>query len=266
MTADIDAHDQPPAYDDGASNDVNALVPPTIHVLAGQSIRAESAHGAPLYQLDRGIATLSYATSEVEFMRVDRLVMQDANDEPTIKPRTRHIYDIKHIKGVYGTLSSLESKSPPIFIQATSKKNSVGHLGLKKSHMRSHWKVLPVDVSGKSSKYGQPAFFKDAKPVFELRHKRGRYEWVDPEGNAIAVEDEGEDQYRFVVTATLRREVLDALVALWCCRLWQYSAEHQEPLFTGMDGGKEIIILGRASVGGCLTFHSEKEICACKGA
>jgi hypothetical protein len=238
------ASELPPSYEDAASKDSEAILQPTIHVLAGQSIHAESASAAPLYKLNRGIATLSHATSEVEFERVDRTVRTDANDEPSIRPRTRHIYDLCRVNGIFGTANTLPSNSPQFMIKAMTKK-TLGNLALKKSMLRSHWKALPVDVSGKSSDYNLPAFVKDGKAMFELRQKGGRYEWTDANGNPIAFEDEGEGQHRLVVTASLHRETMDALVALWCCRLWQYSAEHQEPLYEGLDGVRRKFALGK---------------------
>ncbi|OAA54307.1 hypothetical protein SPI_08926 [Niveomyces insectorum RCEF 264] len=58
----------------------------------------------------------------------------------------------------------------------------------------------------------------------------------DTELHAAAAEDEGEGQQRLVVTATLRRTQLDALVALWCCRIWETSAELEPRLHEGMEG------------------------------
>ncbi|RWA04223.1 hypothetical protein EKO27_g10886, partial [Xylaria grammica] len=72
--------------------------------------------------------------------------------------------------------------------------------------------------------------------LFELRKRDGRWEWAGKDGNAVAVEDEGDDTHRLIVTAALPRATVDALVALWCCRLWEYSAEHTEDVEQGMDG------------------------------
>lgn len=227
---------EPPAYDD-SEDGVSKTLDPAILVLSGQSIHAESADAAPLYQLTRGVARLTYATSEVELRRVDRVVRTDDDGEPAVEPRGRHIYDLKHLKGLHGTLSSLPQDSPPIFIKAMSRQ-AVGDFALKKSVLRSQWRALPVDTTGKSSKYNWTAFNKDGKPLFEVRCKNGRYEWADTEGNAIAVEDGGEEQQRLLVTASLKREVVDALVALWCCRLWRYSAENEVPLYSGVDSGE----------------------------
>ncbi|PKS05443.1 hypothetical protein jhhlp_008819 [Lomentospora prolificans] len=245
-----DDSERPPPYED-TRNDADQVLQPTIHVLAGQTIHAESADAPLLYKLNRGIATLSYATSDVELERVERTVRTDDNDEPTIRERTRHIYDIRHIQGILGTPSSLPSDSPAFYIEAQRRKHSLGNLALKKSRLpgRSSWKALPLDLSGKSSKWNLPTYVKDAKALFEVKQKDGRYEWSDADGNPIAVEDEGEGQHRLVVTASLHRETMDAIVALWCCRLWQYSAEHQEPLYEGMENVRHKFALAKEMKG-----------------
>lgn len=238
-TMSLDNHDQPPSYDDVA-NDVNPILQPTIHVLVGQTIHAESADAPLLYRLNRGVASLSHTTSEVELERVDRGFHSSADASPAMRERTRHIYDLRLVKGVNGTLSSLPSDSPGFYAAPQNRRRSLGCFGLKKSRVpgRSSWKALPVDPTGKSSKWNLASFVKDGTPVFELKQKNGRYEWVDGQGKHIAVEDEGEDQHRLVVTASLPQQTVDALIALWCCRLWQYSAEHQDSLYEGVDGGK----------------------------
>ena len=229
--------DDPPPYEDPQPEDADKLVPPTIHILYRQAIHPESPDADPIYELTRGVAHLTHATSEVELRRVDRAVRTDAAGQATVTQRRRHIYDLRLQKGIHGTLSTLPSDSPPFFVEPMSRRE-LGAFALDKSRLRSQWKACPMDLSGKSSKYNRPAFLKGGKHLFEVRRKDGRYEWADAEGRAIAVEDQGEEQHRLLVTASLRRDVVDALVALWCCRLWQYSAEHQEPLYTGADAGK----------------------------
>lgn len=141
----------------------------------------------------------------MELRRVDRAVRTDAYGEPAIRQRTCHIYDLRHVKGLQGTLSSLPQDTPPIFIEAASRR-SLGNFALRKSLLRSHWKAQPVDTTGRSSRYNLTAFVRDATPLFEVRRRAGRYEWTEARGNAVGVEDgEGEEQHRLVVTACLQR-------------------------------------------------------------
>lgn len=230
--------DTPPSYDD-----VIDVCEPTILILAGQSIHAESADSAPLYQLNRGVAGLTHVTQNVEFHRVQYSVKTRSGGEPAVKPRERHIYNLKHEHKVPGGLEPWPSESPNYYIESVSSTTKeAGTLGLKKSLFpgRKKWRVLRVDLSGKNSKYdyGLPTFAKDAEPVFEVNHRKAGYEWTDGEGKAVAVEDEGDDTHRLIVTASLPRKTLDALVALWCCRLWQYSADHTDGIHQGMQGCK----------------------------
>lgn len=131
----------------------------------------------------------------------------------------------------------MPQETPPVFVKTASRR-SLGSFAFEKSLLRLRWKALPVDISGKSSKANLTAYAKVGKPLFEVRLKNGAYEWADAEGNAIAVGDEGEEQQRLLVTVELQRETVDALVALWYCRLWQYSAENEAPLYSGSDYGK----------------------------
>ncbi|KAH8900809.1 hypothetical protein GQ53DRAFT_835686 [Thozetella sp. PMI_491] len=229
------ATDLLPSYDDAADESCDELLPPTIFVLAGQAIYAESTTGAQLYQLNRGVAGLSHATLEVQFERIERSVKTRGDGEPAVKSRPRRIYVLKHLMNVLRPDKAMPSSRPSYYIQAVSSR-TLGNVGIRKSRFRSQYKVLPVDVSGKKNEFREPQFLKDAKPLFEIAHKSDRYEWRDGDGNAIAVEDQGEGQHRLLVTASLHRQTLDALAALWACRIWQYSADHHERIHEGMEG------------------------------
>jgi hypothetical protein len=228
--------ERPPAYDDADGE----LWPPTILVLVGQSIHAESAKSAPLYQLNRGVDVLTQATHQVELERVERTVSTSAG-EPSIKPRTRHIYNLKCMRNAPGGLGSLPSDSPHYHIQAVSRRTG-GNVGLKKSRFHSKWAALPVNVSSKNSSHRLPHFLKDAQSLFEIQLKNDKYEWTYGNGNALAVEDEGEDLHRLIVCASLSQASMDTLVALWCCRLWQYSSDHAERVHPGLEGGTSSIL------------------------
>lgn len=220
----------PPPYDD----DGNITSQPITLMLAGQSIYTDSDDAALLYQLNRGVANLTQATHKVELERVERTV-KAATDEPTVKSRARHIYDLNYLKDAPGGLESLPSDSPHYFIQAVSKR-TIGHIGLKKSRFRSHWTALPIDISGKNSSYGLPQYLKHSQPLFKVQTEKDKYKWTNGDGSVVAIEDEDEDRHRLIVTVSLHHESLDALVALWCCRVWQYSAEHAESLQEGSEG------------------------------
>ena len=60
--------------------------------------------------------------------------------------------------------------------------------------------------------------------------------WTDGNGKEVAVEDRS-DHYKLKFTVSLHRGTIDALVALWCGRIWEYSDENATPLEGGLDRG-----------------------------
>ena len=127
-----------------------------------------------------------------------------------------------------------------MFLQSISRR-TMGHLGIKRSRflLKKELKVLPIDVAKKDRNYGMPSFDKNAKPLFLIQPKDdGANVWTDVDGKAVAVEDRSEGRHKLVITAELQREMVDAMVALWCGRIWQYSDENAMPVEEGLDGGK----------------------------
>ncbi|RYC61993.1 hypothetical protein CHU98_g4233, partial [Xylaria longipes] len=183
------------------------------------------------HYLDRAIALLSRVTAKVTLERVDRIVCTSSDNEPSLRDHRRHVFTLERSWTVY---NSLPSNCPHFFARAVSKR-ALGHFGLKKARLLCAFTALPLDIAGKSNKLGLPGFANDAQPLFKLRRRDGRWEWADKNGNAVAVEDEGDDTHRMIVTAQLPRTTLDALVALWCCRLWEYSADYTEEVQQGID-------------------------------
>lgn len=207
-----------------------------ILVLSGQSIHVESLSSPALYLLDRGVTKLTHSTSRVSLERVDIDVRSSA--DPPAKSRSHHIYDLRHHDTAPGGLASLPSYSPHYYIQKTSNR-ALGSYGIKKSRFRSQWKALPLDVSGKNTDYGLAKYLQDGAAVFQYTKKNDTYEWLDENNNSVAVEDKAEGCPQLLVTAELQRDILDVLVGLWCCRLWQQSADNTEPVNGGkMEEGK----------------------------
>lgn len=227
-----------PAYDGYTSE----VWEPTILILAGLTIHAESADLVPLYRLSRAVAVITASTKEVEFERIEHTV-KVKSDEPVVKPRPRHIYTLKYRTKVPGGLGTpvIGWESPNVFIQSVSRR-TIGHLGVKRSRFRlkKDLKVLPIDISGKHSEFRSlPSFEKGAEPLFHIQLKDdGANVWTDGNSKVMAVEERSESHHKLTITTSLHQETVDALVALWCGRIWQYSDEHAKPLYEGLDGRK----------------------------
>jgi hypothetical protein len=268
MATDITSHVRdpglPPAYDKeapDAGGQGDEMQDPAILIVSGQSIFAESVNSPELYRLNRGITSLSYATSNVEMARIERTVRQKS-DDPTIKQRERHIYNISNaMQGMRSQILTMAAGIPRIYASPVSSRNTLGkplafrrrvpglsslrkRMGSSSSSSSSssrvvEWQAVSLKRAADSN---VPRFFNDDEGggdvLFEVRRldkKEDRVEWVDCEGNAAAFE-EGERRRvepTIVVTKAMRRVELDALVALWCCRLWERSAEEQPRFHEG---------------------------------
>lgn len=244
-------------------------------VIAGQSILAGDAGDAPaLYEMNRGVANLGHATTHVELSRIERIPkspsptegdMYAAEEEeevaaaaadPGTKIRRRHIFDLVHPTSKSGGASSRTTENaasvPSFYMRPRTKTTHAGTYGLlRKSGLSvagAEWRVLPAQMQ---TQHGEPTYKdKKATPLFQVK-KDGSgsgYEWTDAEGRTLAVEErsgggknkgeeDGEEVYRLVMSRAMERDLLDALVAMWCCRVWEEAAEGQPEVYTGMQKG-----------------------------
>jgi hypothetical protein len=206
-----------PTYTEAASDADQDLLQPVALVLDGQSIHAESDPTVHLYVVNRGIAHLGPATSVVEFARMEQRA-------GIAKQRHKQIYNLHSEQQSSQSLPS--PRQADYFIEAVAAPSRrLGHLGLKKAGvLADHWTVLPVDLKGWTH-LSRPPYVADATPVFEARHRQGAWKWTDGDGHDVAVEYDSDQEHRLLVTASLQRETLDALVALRCCRVWRQSVQ-----------------------------------------
>ncbi|TEA22611.1 hypothetical protein C8034_v002950 [Colletotrichum sidae] len=228
----------PPPYD-AVPQTCQDVCLPTALVLVGQSIHLLTPDSPPLYHLSLGIASLSDITTEVELSRVEP--KRDGSE------RQRHIYDLRYMRSGPGGYYKLPSDSPHYFIERASRRvPGLQDLGLKKSHLlvpaKACMTAVPVDIRGKTSKYGIPNFVKDGVPVFRISRNR----WTDAQGALIASMNETtEKQHSLVITAALPRAQFDMLVALWCCKLWKSGVAKAEKVHEGIDGVRRKMRLAR---------------------
>lgn len=225
----------PPSYEEAIQENPSDVIPPSLLSVDGQSITAQGPQDETptvVYQLNRGIASLSHATSEVKFERLVTVV-SDAEHEAggaTSKRRRRHVYNLKYIHKAPGGLEGVPSDSPHYYVEALSSRTKPGSLGIKKATLRKQWKAIPLDLSGKTSSYKLPQFIKNANPVFILSIQDDQYTWADAQGSVVAeevAEDDEQSGPKLQVKVAMPRESLDMLVALWCCHVWQQSADGQ---------------------------------------
>lgn len=211
----------PPPYIPGTRNDADEVVEPVILVLAGHFIRAQTADGSPLYELSRDVCHSSPGTSQlsqVSFNRIISNVRLTANGAPRVHHRQKHISELKYLPPVLST-------GFPYCLDAMSR-HAMGNLALKPaSFPRSGFKIVRIKLENQTPK--------EVQDVFDVRKKRGHYEWVQSGEALIAFEEETEGQHKLIVTSPLNRKTMDALVGSWCLRIWHDSIgppSHMSPL------------------------------------
>ncbi|KAI1206144.1 uncharacterized protein F4807DRAFT_453575 [Annulohypoxylon truncatum] len=225
----LEDDDSPPPYVVGNHNDAGEILQPVILVLTGHFIRAQSVGGTPLYELSRDIRTSSTSEAQLAQVSLERLIHNvrvSANGTPRVLHRNRHIFELKHLPPVIST-------GFPYCLEATSR-HALGNLALKSpSFPRSTFKIVRInEEKGDGLPKGYKArkeSLKGGEMIFEIVRKRGHYEWMSPEGNRIAVEDETDGNHRLIVTAPVMRRTMDAMMGSWCLRIWRDSikSNHQ---------------------------------------
>lgn len=220
--------DPPPysARDDTTAAADAELVDPTILIIEGRSIHAESAASPPLYALSHDMRQLTESDSLVALHRVDRTVRIGADDVPRTASRNRHVYDLKHLPPVI---------SPNFaFALGPASRKCVGNVGFRKSARPGQdfkaVKTRPVrsDRFPKGYHARRPSE-EEMGQIFAVKRRRETYEWRAQDQQLVALEDEQDGQQRLVITAPLARPTFDALVGCWCLRLWYRNVEkHKE--------------------------------------
>ncbi|TLS23801.1 hypothetical protein PpBr36_08971 [Pyricularia pennisetigena] len=221
------------------------ILSPTTLTVEGQEIHAAKPDARLLYRLSLGIATLSEITTEVQLLRVEPSKGGGDSSE-----RQRHIYDLKHMRSTPGGFKKVPAESPMYYIQRASRiVPEPAAVGFKKKHSlmggsAEQLIVVPVDLSGKASKFGIPTFVKNADAVFVNKG----LEWFNTRGESIAVMHFGTKDDRLhslVLTASLPRAQFEMLVALWCCHVWEFGVANAEKIHEGSAGLARKLRLGQ---------------------
>lgn len=232
----------PPSYSD-ACQPGQDIIPPTTLVLDGQQICEEAPENSPppppLYSLSLGLSSVSAITTEVQLSRVE--------PKRAGPGRERHIYGLRHMRMTPGGYQRVPSESPRYYIQrASARVPGPAGVGVKKSRSLIPGRpakntAVPVDLSGKSSKFGIPTFDEKADAVFA---NNGRAWTTCPQGEVVALmhDDKDDSRHTLTVTVAMPRAQFEMLVALWCLHVWEFAVAHAPKIHEGMDGRRYLPI------------------------
>lgn len=226
--------DNPPPYEASTRDDIQdaQVLEPAIFILTGQSIHIETVDSLPAYELSRRVTTLTKATENVTFGRFDQIISSSSTTGtaiPIVKRRRRHIYNLQRTaKQPRIGLARSRSKSdaPEYYIHSVSRR-TLGHLGLRKlsgGGFSAGFRAVPMYIARNQARC---ADWQQA--LFELYRKDNKSEWKwQKDGITVAVEDCADSEHRLIFMKALPRMDVDALVAIWCCRIWQEAAVRAE--------------------------------------
>ncbi|KAJ5808303.1 hypothetical protein N7474_009572 [Penicillium riverlandense] len=210
-----------PQYED-ANAHASDILEPTVLELSNQSILSAS---TPVYQLNGSVTTTSLKGSSIIFERINGT--PNITDEAAPKSRTKHLFYLVHpLNAEYRT------DVPAYYItSASGDGTTIGNIRFEVSKksifQKTEFKAL---LSPKRSASDTPLFTDAEKVLFHVqpKWKGGRYEWVDSDRKHLAFQDSKGDQQKLIITMAMRREVRDALVALWMLRIWYDTAESRQ--------------------------------------
>ncbi|KAI1324336.1 hypothetical protein F5Y16DRAFT_381199 [Xylariaceae sp. FL0255] len=227
--------DLPPPYDNPEGYNASDTVQPTILVLSGRFIHAESTAGAILYELNSDVGYLTRADTKVKFLRHERRMRaensrhhnsDDNDDEAQITVKQRHIYDLE----CPNSLVAEEHKFHFLLTAVSSTSRGLGNFGLKKAlgHFRTTFKAVRIPIATRISGTSGASSSTAEDVLFEIKRRDKRFDWWDSEGERLAIEDETDGQHTLIFLTPLPRERVDALAAMWCLRLWHDNAVLQK--------------------------------------
>ncbi|KAI0008648.1 hypothetical protein F4779DRAFT_618414 [Xylariaceae sp. FL0662B] len=238
-----------PPYEDANEEPWKDVVAPATLVHAEQAVYAETDESTPLYIMNQDVTTLTHKGPTVMFERAEHEIIaaeDDSTDDGEApaawgKPRLRHLFYLAHPAEAHrraelGASYYVTSVSRQTAGNVRLDKKSARPLPFQKPEFRAF-------LSRDRSAWHSPLF--DAEDgetlLFTARPRwgRGRYEWADSGGGVVAFEDDAaakDGRRRLVISVPMSRGLRDALVALWCLRLWHDSAESKGPETTdGVD-------------------------------
>ena len=217
-----DSKDIPPSYESVAEGSFGDVLEPATLLFAGQSIMCETTAGtAPIYQVSWDVTAIPPRGTSAVFERVEHQPPEKAESKAPPEKQNVHLFYLAHPAGAQ------YRKDAPAYYITSASRATLGNISLETSKARFQKTEFKALLHAGSSASSDPLFAEKPRPLFDVRPKwlGGRFTWSDSYGREVAYEEEKGDQRRLVVTASMGRDMRDAMVATWCLRLWHDTAE-----------------------------------------
>lgn len=226
----------PPAYEEEDGDKPSDMIEPlllsfTNKVIARLPQTLQDDEPLEMYTLSWDFLHNPRYGRDVDLQRVVRTLKTTSAGDPKVRLRERLAYAIRCLSEptVAAELSTIVN-TPRAWVSKASR-SAMGSFGLKPASLwrkKGAFKAVKL-MKGTPKAVGQVGL--EQPPVFDKGEKKPLFEiskdgvWTDADGQVLARAEDGEgSEKRLITNVHMRRDVLDALVALWCCRIWAAEA------------------------------------------
>lgn len=225
---------EPPSYDEEPPeiSPDHLLKPATLHI-AQRFIHPSDPNAPPLYELSHSVGFLRGSDRKVVLDRLDYSVRPRTG---TVGTRKRTIYDLTHrtlyemptfdFQAESRSRAALGSMGMEVFRPKRRSSGIVGMVNMRRSGyrvVRARWQdrrlaeegTLFTVVPSGSRRWGLSSSSSSSSSAGDVM-----WEWSDGEDVLVAREVLKDGLLSLVITAEMRQEMRDALVAAWIMRIW----------------------------------------------
>ncbi|KAI0843903.1 hypothetical protein F5Y00DRAFT_221116 [Daldinia vernicosa] len=197
---------------------------PTTLVLKDQYIAPETEPTNWLYQIGQDVTAIPQKATSIAFEKIENNEPVEVDSSTSTRSQNRHLFYLAHPLG-----ARYRTDIPPYYLTSVSS-DTLGNISLETSKSRLGKYAFKVLVSSGRSWTDNPLFHENAELLFNVKQKwaNGHYIWADSNNKQVAYEDDKYNQHRLVITASMKADFRDALVAAWCLKLWHDTSESSQ--------------------------------------
>lgn len=197
------------------------VMKPTVLVLADQFVVPETNTATPIYRMSWSVTSIPQKGTSLVFERVGHEPAEKDSSTAPGKRQSRHLFYLARPAG-----AQFQTDTPRSYVTSVSDE-MLGNINLETSKSRFQKPEFKALLSEKRTASSIPLFDEKAQCLFDIKPRwiGGRYKWTDSNGRDLAYEAKEAKRHKLVITASMGRAMREALVAMWCLRLWHDTAE-----------------------------------------
>lgn len=210
--------DPSPIPDDAAGNKMmKELLDPEVLTLHGKSITSDTASDEERYKLSHSVLSLPRETKDAtDDERID-LRSTKGHHFFLVRPQLPKATDTWHLASKWPE----EKESHRIVLWSHSPLKSTSQA----SKQEQFTAVLRADVHMTSSHEPDRDLLLTMQPRWLSTNE---FNYLDGDGRQLACEERDGGGYKLVVTVEMSQGLRDAVVALWCLRVWRETVRREE--------------------------------------